>query len=164
MATQTPDPDLSKLSGEMYRAWEGAMTQWWDQVLESPAFVRGMGQNLANQSKARADYESAVDQGMESMHLPTRKDLVRVAKIVTLLEDRLLGMEDRLLELEDKLVASEKETLQARIEAAEARIEAAEKLAAMDSKLDQLLAQTKSPATPKPATRSRARKAPAKKA
>lgn len=159
MATQTPDPDLAKLSGEMYRAWEGAMTQWWDQVLESPAFVQGMGQNLANQSKARAQYESAMDQGMEAMHLPTRKDLVRVAKIVTLLEDKLLAIEDRQLELEDQLAAARKEALQARIEAAEARLEATEKLAAMDAKLDQLLAQTK-----KPAPRSRARKTPAKKA
>ena len=54
-------PDLNKLSGELYREWEQAMTQWWDTVLESPAFLQAMGSNLSFQSKARSSYEEGVD-------------------------------------------------------------------------------------------------------
>lgn len=133
-------PDMTQMHDEMYDAWEKAMGQWWTQVLDSPTFIQGMGQGLGAQAKARSAYEQQVDKTMESMHLPTRKDLVRVAKICTLLEDRLLALEDRLLELDDQRVAAEKDALQARIDAAEARLAHAEQLATIEGKLDALLA------------------------
>lgn len=132
MSTQ---PDLSKLSGELYRHWEKAMTEWWDQVLESPAFLGAMGANLSGQAKARAGYEDAVDRSMEQFHLPSRKDLTRLAQISSMLEDRLLGMEDRLLEMSDRLDGLEKEVLRARVEAAEGRIELRERLGALEARL-----------------------------
>lgn len=128
-------PDLSKLSGELYRQWEKAMTDWWDQVLESPAFLGAMGQNLSSQAKARAGYEDAVDRSMEQLHLPSRKDLTRLAQISSMLEDRLLSMEDRLLEMSDRMDSLEKEVLRARVESAEGRIELRERLMAMESRL-----------------------------
>lgn len=129
-------PDLSKLSGEMYRQWEHAMSQWWDQVLESPAFLNAMGQNLSAQSKARSGFEEAVDQSMAQLHLPSRKDLTRLTRVVTQLEDRLLSMEDRLLEMNDKLGELERETLKARVEAAETRMEMRERLAELEQRLE----------------------------
>ena len=132
--------DLSKLSGEMYRQWEQSMTRWWDHVLEDPGFVKGMGDNLAGQAKARGQYEEGVDKSMEAMHLPSRKDVVRLAKIASLLEDRLVALEDRVLEQGDVLQRVEKETLKARIDAAEALVAVQDKLATIESKLDALLA------------------------
>lgn len=137
----TPDP--SRLSGDLYRQWEKAMSGWWDQVLESPAFLGAVGQNLTANAQTRSAYEKAVDETMERMHLPTRQDMVRLAKVCTMLEDRLLAQEDILLELKDKLAASEREAIQARIEAAETRLELRERLDALQHKLD---------AAPAPAT------------
>lgn len=133
-------PDFEKLSGELYRNWEKAMTSWWDQVLESPAFLGAMGQNLSAQAQARSTYEKSVDDTMEKLHLPTRKDLVRVARIATLLEDRLLGQEDQILDLKAKLVSLEREAVQARLEAAEARLELREALGGIRAELEALRA------------------------
>jgi hypothetical protein len=154
-------PDMTKLSGEMYKAWESSMTQWWDQVLESPAFLKGLGENLSQQTQARKTYEDQVDQNLESWHLPTRSDLVRVTRIATMLEDRVLGLEDKLLAMEDRMVELQAETLKARVDAAEARVSSQEQLAEINAKLEALLAQTApKPAAPKkPAPRrSRATK------
>ncbi|MCB9796718.1 MAG: hypothetical protein H6741_28805 [Alphaproteobacteria bacterium] len=150
----TVQPDLSKLSGEMYRQWETAMAQWWDQVLESPAFLSAMGSNLAAQSQARARYEEAVDDSMAKLHLPSRQDLTRLTRIVTQLEDRLLAMEDRMLEMADQVATMEREALKARVEAAETRIEMRERLAELEAKL------AASQPTPAP-TPTRSRKKPA---
>ncbi|GDX83914.1 hypothetical protein LBMAG42_57250 [Deltaproteobacteria bacterium] len=129
------NPDLSKLGDELYKHWEGAMTSWWDQVLESPSFLGAMGQNLEGAARARGQYERSVDDTMEKMHLPTRSDVVRVAKIAAMLEERLLQQEDLVLELKDQLGRLERETIQARIEAAEARLELRDTLAALRSDL-----------------------------
>lgn len=131
-------PDLSKLSGELYRQWEKGMAQWWDQVLESPAFLSGMGQSLSGQAQARANYEQAVDQTLEQLHIPSRKDFIRLTRVATMLEDKLLSLEDKLLTMSDQLAAQERETLLARVDAAEARIEAREQLAALQARLDAL--------------------------
>jgi TolA-binding protein len=131
-------PDLSKLSGELYRQWEKGMAQWWDQVLESPAFLSGMGQSLSGQAQARANYEQAVDQTLEQLHIPSRKDFIRLTRVATMLEDKLLSLEDKILTLGDQLAAQERETLLARVESAEARIEAREQLAALQARLDAL--------------------------
>ncbi len=125
----TVNPELDKLSADLYRQWEKAMGGWWDTVLESPAFLGAMGQNLSAQTQARATWETTVDENLERMHLPTRKDLIRVARIASLLEDRLLAQEDMLLAMTDKLAAVERDAVQARIEAAEARLELRETLA-----------------------------------
>ncbi|MED5371384.1 MAG: poly(R)-hydroxyalkanoic acid synthase subunit PhaE [Myxococcota bacterium] len=162
MANSGHIPDFNKLSGQMYDVWEQSMTRWWDEVLESPAFLKQMGQNLASQGRLRSAYEKQVDKNLEQLHLPTRQDMLRVARIASLLEDRQLQLEDRILQLQDKLVELEKEALTARVEAAEARLEMNERLAGMESKLDQLLAQSAAPAKKAPARRTR--KAPAKAA
>ena len=135
MAKQDSNTDFTAASQQMYDQWEKAMTSWWDQVLESPAFLGAMGKNLGQQAQARARYEETVDTAMEQMHLPTRSDLVRVARIATLLEDKLLAIEDRVLEIEDKLTVVESEAVKARIEAAEARLELRESLAGLHTRL-----------------------------
>ncbi len=126
---------FSRVTGDLYRGWEKAMTQWWEQVLDSPAFLGQLGENLAAQSSARAHYEKNVDRSMAAMHLPSHKDVVHLARIATLLEDRILLMEDRLLQLEDQLGRMERDGLQARVDAAEALIAVREKLDAIDVKV-----------------------------
>lgn len=130
--------DMTQLTGEMYRQWEKAMTTWWDQVVENPGFLKGMSENLNRMAEIRSGYEDQVDQSLERMHLPTRKDLVRLARINTLLEERLLAQEDTILALQDRLVGLEREVVQARVEAAEARLESRETLSAVLEKLDRL--------------------------
>jgi len=126
---------FTRVTGDLYRGWEKAMTQWWDQVLESPAFLGQLGENLAAHSTARAAYEENVDRSMAAMHLPSRKDVVQLARIATLLEDRILAMEDRLLQLDDQLGRMERDGLQARVDAAEALIAVRDKLDAIDDKV-----------------------------
>lgn len=114
--------DTSKLSGEMYRQWEKSMATWWGQVLESPAFLSQLGQGVEAQAKAKKTWEDQVDRTMGEMHLPSRSDVTRLARVASRLEDRLLSMEDRLLAMQDQLDRIEKETLRARVDAAEALV------------------------------------------
>lgn len=132
--------DLSKLSGDMYRQWEKSMTGWWDQVLAHPAFLQGTAKNLEANSAARKQWEDSVDQTMNQLHLPSRQDVVRLARIAGLLEDRLLGLEDKLLAQDDALARVEKETLRARVDAAEALIAVQDKLTAIEERLDRIAA------------------------
>lgn len=124
---------------DLYRQWEQTMAKWWDTVLDDPTTVAGMGKNLAAQARMRGQWEEGVDRSMEAMHLPSRKDVVRLAKIASLLEDRIVAIEDRVLEQGDQLDRIEKETLRARVDAAEALITVQEKLQAIEDKLDALL-------------------------
>ncbi len=151
MATAT-QPDIGKLGDELYKHWEKAMGSWWDQVLESPQFLGAMGKNLEHAAKARGQYERSVDDTMERMHLPTRSDVVRVAKIAAMLEERLLQQEDLVLGLKDQVVAMQKEAVQARIEAAEARIELRETLAALRQELGRLHVPAPTASAPTAAT------------
>ena len=138
---------FTRLTGDLYRGWEKAMTQWWDQVLDSPAFLSQLGDNLTAQSAARARYEEHVDRSMAAMHLPSRKDVVQLARIATLLEDRILQMEDRLLAMEDQLARMERDSLQARVDAAEALVAVRESLDALDAKVAKPTRSTRSKKT-----------------
>jgi hypothetical protein len=136
-------PELDALPDELYKRWEQTVGAWWDQVLSSPAALGAAGQGLAGLSQARGRYEQQVDDQLARLHLPTRGDLTRVARICTLLEKRLHETEDHLLQLRDalserdqRLDRMEKELLQARVDAAEARVELREALAALQQKLD----------------------------
>lgn len=135
MAEANHFPDFSKLGSEFYSAWEKNMTTWWDQVLDSPAFLDAMGKNAGSMARMRAGYEEAMDKALEQAHMPSRNDVVRVARICTLLEERLLQMEDLLLKAQDRADHLEKEVIQARIEAAEARLEMRERLARLEERL-----------------------------
>ncbi|TNE90994.1 MAG: hypothetical protein EP330_06925 [Deltaproteobacteria bacterium] len=145
--------DFAGTSRAIYEQWEKAMGTWWDQVLESPQFLSGLGKNLEAQAQARGAFTKAMDEGLANMHLPTRTDLTRVARIATLLEEKVLAVEDLLLQMGDTMADLQKEVVQARIEAAEARIESREQLAALQARLDAL--EGNSPKTP---SRSRSRK------
>lgn len=136
--TRDTFPDFQKISNDFYKQWEGAMTRWWDQVLDSPAFLDGMGKNAAGYAKARGAWQKQMDEMAERMHVPGKADLVRLARICTLLEERLLQQEDRILEMQDRFVGLEKELIQARIEAAEARLEQREQLGRIEEMLKQM--------------------------
>jgi hypothetical protein len=120
---------------ELYRQWERSMTQWWEQVLASPSVLHAMGRGLGKTTQARAQYEHAVEERLQRLHLPTRGDLVRMTRIATLLEEKLLQQEDTILALRDELRATRREALEARIEAAEARVELREALATLQAGL-----------------------------
>ena len=96
------------------------------------------------------------------------KDVVRLARIASLLEDKVLAVEDTLLDQGDTLGRVERESLQARVDAAEALVTVQERLATIDAKLDALTEAVAAMAEPKkPASRSRSRSrksTPAKKA
>lgn len=132
-----PD-EFSKLSGEMYRQWEKSMATWWDKVLEHPSFLKGMSDNLETTNKARKGYEESVDKSMADLHLPSRKDVVRVARVASMLEDKLLGLEDQFLAQGDTLTRLEKDSLQARVDAAETMIGLQDRLSAIEARLEQI--------------------------
>lgn len=152
MADDPASFDYGKVADELYDQWEKGMTTWWDQVLDNPAFLGMLGQNLTTTSQVRRAYQEAMDKGLESAHLPTRADLIRVARVVSLLEDKLLSVEDQVFALQDKLAAIEKEALKARLHAAETRLELTEHLSRIEAKLDALTA----PATDAPAKKKQA--------
>lgn len=166
--------DFTRFANEAYKQWEKTMSSWWDQVLDSPAFLGAMGENLSTFAKAREQYESTVDDQLRRLHMPTSGDLNRVARIATLLEKRLLEIEDRVLEIQDtldgRLASLEKEVLQARIEATEARLELRDQLVTLNERLARLEqpapreAAAPQASTPKASTpRASTRKGPTKK-
>ena len=53
--------DLKDMSMEMYRQWEKSMATWWDGLLDDPTVIKGMGDNLAAQSRVRKGFEDQVD-------------------------------------------------------------------------------------------------------
>lgn len=161
LLAHTP-PDFDKLGDELYRHWESAMTQWWDHTLDSPAFLGALGKNLEGAARARGHYEKAVDASLERMHLPTRSDLVRVARVATLLEDRLVEQEDLVLELKDRLSRVEREVVEARIEAAEARLELREALDAIRALLAGATTPAATPIVTPASTPDSTAKAPSK--
>ncbi len=122
-ASTATDGDFQKMQGDLYKTWEKSMGAWWDQVLESPAFHETI-KTVGPMAQARGQYRTAMDAALRELQLPTRDDVVRLTKIVTQVEDRLLAQEDLLLQVQDRLISMERETLKARIEAAEARIAA----------------------------------------
>jgi hypothetical protein len=71
--------------------------------------------------------------------MPTRKDMIRMASVVSLLEDKLMKVEDQLLSSHDRLVEMEKALLTSRIEAAESRLELNERLSRMELALERAL-------------------------
>lgn len=144
--------DFAGASRAIYEQWEKAMGTWWDQVLDSPQFLSGLGKNLEAQAQAKGAFSKAMDEGLSRMHLPTRGDLTRVARIATLLEEKVLSVEDLLLQMGDTLAAMQKEVVQARIEAAEARLESREQLAALQARLDALEAKPRRGRSRKPKT------------
>ena len=107
-------------------------------------------QQAGSQARGRKVYEDAMDESLRRMHLPTRDDVVRMTRIATLLEERLLAQEDTLLQLSDELTATQKEVVLARIEAAEARIAHSAEVAALSAKLDALQQQLAQPAKAAP--------------
>jgi TolA-binding protein len=151
-------PDLeafSRMSSELYKQWEDSVAGWWDQAVESPGFLDSASKSMGGLAALRAQYEQQMDDGLSKMHLPSKGDITRLARISNLLERRLLDMEDRLLELKDSLAERdaraarmEAELVQARIEAAEARIEQREQLRVFTERLAVLEASAK-PATRK---------------
>lgn len=167
--TTTPADDMKRFADQAYTQWEQGMTAWWDQILDSADFLGASGRGLSTYATTRKQYESSVDEQMARMHLPSRGDVTRLARIATLLEDRLLQMEDSVLELKDlvarrdaTIATLEKEVIQARVEAAEARIELREQLSGLHAKLAALEASAKPAAKPR-RTRKTAAKPPAPK-
>lgn len=108
---------------DWFRQWEQSVTQWWDAVLEDPRFVKGMGDSLAGTAEVRSAWESGVDDTMHRMHLPAKSDVVRLARVASLLEDRLVALEDQVAESSARLERIEKEMLRARVDAATALVE-----------------------------------------
>lgn len=131
--------DFARFANEAARQWEKALAGWWDEVLDSPAVLGAVREGLGSFARARRTYEDGVDDQLRKLHLPNQGDFVRLARIATLLERRLLEVEDRILAMEDTLAGRlgrlEKEALQARIEAAEARIEMRARLSAIEDRL-----------------------------
>lgn len=139
--------------GEWLRQWEQSVAKWWDAALEDPAFTRSMGDALSGRAQLQSAQAQAAERLLEQMHLPSKADLVRLARIVSLLEDRMVHLEDQLAETTSRLDRMEKETLRARIDAAEALVRLEEQLRSMNDKLDALAGK----AEPEPAPRARRR-------
>lgn len=138
--------DFDALAGEAYRSWERATASFWDQVLDDPKFLGGMNEVVAASVSAQRRAADATRQALEAMHLPTREDIVRVARLVGHVEDRLLAVEDRLLAVQEALAETTREALKARIDAAEARLATDARWAALEARLDALLAAGGPPA------------------
>ncbi len=129
------NPDLSALTGELYRNWERTTATFWDQVLDDPNFLNGMSGLAAANATAQRRMAEATNKTLETLHLPTREDITRVARLVGQVEDRLLAVEDQLHALTDSVAAAHKEALKARVEAAETRLALEERLAGIEALL-----------------------------
>jgi hypothetical protein len=122
--------------GDWLKQWEQSLAKWWDTALEDPAFVRGFGDALAGRAQVRSSWEEGMERTLDQMHMPSKRDVVRLARIASLLEDRLVNVEEQLAEMNTRLDRMEKEALRARIDSAEVLIRLEEQLRALHDKLD----------------------------
>lgn len=129
----------NKASNDLYEQWEKGMSEWWESLMQNPAFLGSLGENMANMTQMRTAWDDAVDQGLDRARMPSRKDMIRLATVVSLLEDKLMKTEDQLLASNDRLVEMEKALLTARIESAEMRLELNERLSRMELALERAL-------------------------
>ncbi|MFT6146179.1 MAG: hypothetical protein ACJATT_005913 [Myxococcota bacterium] len=128
----------NEANNHLYDQWEKGMTKWWESLMQNPAFLGSLGENMANMTQMRTAWDDAVDQGLERSRMPTRKDMIRLVSVVSLLEDKLLKVEDQLLTSQDRLVEMEKTLLTVRIESAEMRLELNERLGRMELLLERV--------------------------
>jgi hypothetical protein len=129
----------NEASNQLYEQWEKGMTEWWESLMQNPAFLGSLGDNMANMTQMRTAWDDAIDQGLDRARMPTRKDMIRLASVVSLLEDKLLKVEDQLLNSHDRLIEMEKALLTSRIESAEMRLELNERLSRMELALERAL-------------------------
>ncbi len=129
----------NEASNQLYEQWEKGMTEWWESMMQNPAFLGSLGDNMASMTQMRTAWDDAIDQGLERARMPTRKDMIRLASIVSLLEDKLMKVEDQLLNSNDRLVEMEKALLVSRIESAEMRLELNERLSRIELALERAL-------------------------
>jgi hypothetical protein len=130
--------------GDWLKQWEQSLAKWWDTALEDPAFVRGFGDALAGRAQLRSSWEQGMEQTLEQMHMPSKRDVIRLARIASMLEDRLVNVEEQLADVSARLDRMEKEALRARIDSAEVLIRLEEQLRALHEKLDARLEAPKS--------------------
>lgn len=130
--------DPAALDDDLLQRWEQHFARWWGEVLEDPGAMRRVSEQIAARSALRSTWEAEIDRSMESMHLPSRTDLLRLARIVSSLEDRLVAVEDQVFEQSVQRSRLERETLKARVHAAEALVTVTERLACLEEKIDAL--------------------------
>ncbi|MEL6342606.1 MAG: hypothetical protein AAFV53_05700 [Myxococcota bacterium] len=122
-----PDP--------LFTQWQANMAQWWQQALNLPQ----------PPAQVRDRYELLVDATLQQMHLPSRTDLTRLARITDRLQALLSQQNNERYVLQEHIARLEKEVVQARIEAVESRLALRDQLQSIEQRLASVEAATESP-------------------
>jgi hypothetical protein len=103
-----------QVSPEFMQQWKGFLDQWIDawsralgQAMATEGFAQALGRYLDQTLAAQAPVKKAMDQytdsALKTLGLPSRSQVVGVARQLVDLEERIEGLEDRLDELKDLL-------------------------------------------------------------
>lgn len=119
----------------LYKQWEKMFSNFMDYLVRNETFLASMGKMMEGSSMFKMVVDKSFERGLESMRMPTRKDLEETLYAVRKLESAVLDTQEQIEALGDKL------DKMASLIAAQARIQ-----------LEQTPAASPAPVSPAPAT------------
>lgn len=94
MANQTPNADLFQAWKQLYDEYESTWSKATQEMLESETFTKTLTQTREQYLSGRKMSKEALEKHWESLRIPTKTDVARVAGLVTALENKIDALED----------------------------------------------------------------------
>jgi len=101
MASETPSADLFQAWKALYDQYETTWTKATQEMLESESFTQSLTQTREQYLSGRKVNKETMERYWESMRIPTKTDVARVAGLISSLENKIDDLEDA----QDTLVA-----------------------------------------------------------
>lgn len=94
MANQTPGADLFQAWKELYDQYESTWSKTTQEMLESETFTRSLSQNREQYLSGRKVNKETMERYWQSLRIPTKTDVARVASHLNSLENKIDALED----------------------------------------------------------------------
>ncbi len=94
MTSQTPGADLFQAWKGLYDQYESTWTKATQEMLESESFTKTLSQTREQYLSGRKVSKETMERYWESLRIPTKTDVARVAGMVNALENKIDALED----------------------------------------------------------------------
>lgn len=94
MTSQTPGADLFQAWKALYDQYETTWTKATQEILESETFTKSLSQTREQYLSGRKVSKETMERYWESLRVPTKTDVARVAGMINSLENKIDALED----------------------------------------------------------------------
>lgn len=94
---------LNATTEMLYKQWEKMFSGFMDYLVRNETFLASMGKMMEGSSIFKMVVDKSFERALESMRMPTRKDLEETLYAVRKLESSVLDTQERIDALSDKL-------------------------------------------------------------